>query len=386
MADDFINRSDEDENVVEESVEIPSEIVELSDEDLDNMSDDDLFAKLDDIDPEEEEDSDDDPQDDEDDSEEESDSEIEDTDSEDDDLESDDIEEEEDSEEETDDLDEEGDAEDKDDAELDSTAKELFQPFKANGREISVTSVDEARKLMQMGANYNKKMANLKPHLKNVRVLEENKIDADELNLLIDVKNGSKEAVAKLLANLNIDPMDLDDVNENFRPKDHSLSDNKFELMEVSENLQSSPTYSKTVSVIENDLDEVSQKFFLDNPKEIELLNEHIASGQYDQVMDIVESQRLLGKLNTTSDIEAYVEVSQALQAQKARGQSEKPSANPVVSKDDDQRKARKAKKKAASSPKRKKSPKSGDSDLGGTDPLALSDDEFNKYFDEHLG
>ena len=36
--------------------------------------------------------------------------------------------------------------------------KALFSPFKANGREMQVSSVEDIRTLMQMGANYNKKM------------------------------------------------------------------------------------------------------------------------------------------------------------------------------------------------------------------------------------
>ena len=40
----------------------------------------------------------------------------------------------------------------------------LFAPFKANGRELKIESVEEAVALMQMGANYSKKMAGLINH------------------------------------------------------------------------------------------------------------------------------------------------------------------------------------------------------------------------------
>ena len=52
----------------------------------------------------------------------------------------------------------------------------LTQSFKANGKEIAVANVDEAISLMQMGANYNKKMAALKPNLKLLKLLENNKL------------------------------------------------------------------------------------------------------------------------------------------------------------------------------------------------------------------
>ena len=58
--------------------------------------------------------------------------------------------------------------------ELDYKAEyeKLLKPFKANGRDIQVGSVDDAIALMQMGANYNKKMAALKPNMKLLKMLE----------------------------------------------------------------------------------------------------------------------------------------------------------------------------------------------------------------------
>ena len=42
-----------------------------------------------------------------------------------------------------------------------ATVDKLFAPFKASGVDMQVRSVDEAVQLMQMGANYQKKMQNL---------------------------------------------------------------------------------------------------------------------------------------------------------------------------------------------------------------------------------
>ena len=66
--------------------------------------------------------------------------------------------------------------------------KRLLAPFKANGREISVKSVDDAVTLMQMGANYNKKMAALKPSLKLMKLLENNGLLSEEkISYLIEI-------------------------------------------------------------------------------------------------------------------------------------------------------------------------------------------------------
>ena len=76
----------------------------------------------------------------------------------------------------------------------------LLAPFKANGKDIQVTSVDEALTLMQMGANYNKKMAALKPNLKVLKLLDTHGLlDENELNFLIDLKEKNPKAIMKLV-------------------------------------------------------------------------------------------------------------------------------------------------------------------------------------------
>src|SRR5215207_849386 len=74
---------------------------------------------------------------------------------------------------------------------------EVLKPFKANGREMSVTSPEEVRTLMQQGANYNKKMQGLKPHLALVKQLEQNNLLSDEkIGFLIDLSKKNPEAMA----------------------------------------------------------------------------------------------------------------------------------------------------------------------------------------------
>jgi len=89
--------------------------------------------------------------------------------------------------------------------------KRLLTPFKANGREIAVKSVDDAIALMQMGANYNKKMAALKPNLKLMKMLENNGLlSEDKIGFLIDLEKKNPAAINKLVKDSGIDPMDLD--------------------------------------------------------------------------------------------------------------------------------------------------------------------------------
>ena len=89
--------------------------------------------------------------------------------------------------------------------------KEMTKPFKANGRELSIANVDDAVRLMQMGANYSKKMEQLKPKQALLKVLEENHLDNQEkLGYLLDLANKKPEAIAKLIKESEIDLYEFD--------------------------------------------------------------------------------------------------------------------------------------------------------------------------------
>ena len=89
--------------------------------------------------------------------------------------------------------------------------EQIFAPFKANGKEIAPRTVEDVVQLMQMGANYTKKMQSIAPMRKAVESLSNAGIDSEEkLSYLIDLYKGDKEAIKQLLKNNQIDAMDLD--------------------------------------------------------------------------------------------------------------------------------------------------------------------------------
>jgi len=57
-----------------------------------------------------------------------------------------------------------------------SAFKKVTAPFKANGVDMQVKDPDDVVRLMQMGANYQKKMSQLKPNLKLIKLLENNEL------------------------------------------------------------------------------------------------------------------------------------------------------------------------------------------------------------------
>lgn len=263
----------------------------------------------------------------------------------------------------------------------------VLAPFKANGKEVQVQTVEDVKTLMQMGANYNKKMQALKPNLKILKMLENNGLlDEVKLNFLIDLDKKNPEAIAKYIKEGGIDPLDIDvNKSEEYTPNTYNVSDGEVALHEVFDEIRDTPGYVTTLDLINNKLDSASRKVLFNDPNSIKIINDHVQTGVYDQVMNIVESERMLGRLQGMSDLDAYKHVGLLLQQQGAFNASPKGSTakkNPDVTTgkattDKQREQERLDKKRAAGSPtgtsSKSKLPE-------GFNPLALSDAEFEKY------
>ena len=388
--DDALGMSDEafadlDPSVFEQEQDEESDLTEDHDTDADDLVDDESAeddADQDDADDGEGEDAD--PQDEADDLEPEDDADDE---SEDEDEDPADADEDGESDEEED---TDKDAE-KDESEVDfkSEYEKLMAPFKANGREMKANNAEEARRLMQMGANYNKKMAALKPSLKTVKLLDKHGLnDEGRLNHLIDLTRGDKGAIQKLLKDSGVDPLDLNSDEENeYRPNTYNVDDREIELDSVLESLQDTPTYNQTLDLVSNKWDDASKQIIANNPRVLEVLNDQMANGVYKQVSTEVERLRAFGHLSDVSDIDAYKTVGDRMaeegkfadMAPKPTQTPEKPAARRAPAKREDS--AIKQKKRAASSTRTKPASKQP-SDFN---PLGMSDEEFEKQFDSNL-
>lgn len=272
--------------------------------------------------------------------------------------------------------------------------KRLLAPFKANGREIAVNSVDDAIALMQMGANYNKKMAALKPNLKLMKLLENNGLLSEEkIGFLIDLEKKNPAAINKLVKDSGIDPMDFDaEKASGYKQTAYTVDDREIELDTVLDEIQGTPSYNRTLEIVSTKWDGASKQVIAGSPQLLKVINGHVESGIYDIINKEVESERVFGRLNGLSDIEAYRQVGDSLHAKGAfnhlsQGSSQaqgKPAAKPVVvtpkPKKEDEDKL-KDKRRAASSTK-PVAPSSANKDFN---PLSLSDEEFSKLVNKQF-
>lgn len=268
--------------------------------------------------------------------------------------------------------------------------KSMLAPFKANGREVTPKSKEDLIRLAQMGANYHQKMAGMKPARKALKILENNDLlDNDELSFLIDIKNGNPEAINKLVKKHGIDPLDINVKEEStYTPSDHSISDAEVKLDEVLDDIKHSPSYDKTINAITKEWDTDSRTQAATHPQIISVINEHMESGVYDQVMDAVRYERSLGNMKGVSDFDAYGQMGNKLESEGAFNDpatSDKQKADPVpkvVPNNPVKEAERKAKKKAASPTKSTPVTKLAPD----FNPLNMTDEEFAKFDPKTIG
>lgn len=265
------------------------------------------------------------------------------------------------------------------------THNKIFAPFKANNKEMKIDSVEDAISLMQMGANYNKKMAGMKEPLKFIKMLQNNNLlDEAKLSYLIDLDKKSPEAIARLVKESGIDPLNIDVTKDTeYKPNTYTVDDVQVELDTVIEDIRDTDSFKDTIDIVSNKWDEASRKVVLANPTYLKIINEHVAAGVYSQVTEVVERERVMGRLTGLSDLEAYKQVGDALQAQGASQATPKANEKFVASSKKALVDTTLTSRKKAASPT--KSVTSSGKVKQEYNPLAMSDAEFEKQMNSSL-
>ena len=261
--------------------------------------------------------------------------------------------------------------------------KRIMAPFKASKRMMQVDNIDDAISLMQKGADYHSKMKTLSPHLKMVSMLEkEGLLNQDKLNNLIDLSKNNPQAIAKLIKDSGIDPLDIDTNEENnYKPSNYAVSDSEFRLNQVLEDIKSSPSYDKTLRIVGREWDSESKKAISENPDIITVINEHVSNGIYETVQEVVDKERALGRLNMP-DVDAYRQVAEKLMQQgnlAPENTKNNISSKASVTKTKAQDPAVIQQKRKAAAGTRKTSSKSSSAP---SDYLGMTDEEFMKLAD----
>ena len=292
------------------------------------------------------------------------------------------------SEEEEDYGEEEAQKEETSDTDFEQFYADVTAPFKANGKMMQIGSAADVIQLIQQGANYSKKMQVLKPQLKVLRMLENHDLlDESKLSFLIDLNKKDPAAINQLLKDGNIDPAEIDlEEDQEYRRPNYGVGESEMDLDSVVTELQGSEHWPTVLDVVTKQWDAESKQIVADKPQLLRVIHNHMASGAYDLVSTELERERMFGRLNGMTDLEAYEMIGNSLnesgafahldgsQPQKATA---KPSSKLPTSTANDQLLREK---RRANSPTKRAAKKTEKSDS--YNPLALSDEEFSKQFD----
>lgn len=229
----------------------------------------------------------------------------------------------------------------------------LLAPFKAGGRTIKVDTPDDLRQLAQMGVDYSRKMADMKPYRQMLQTLKKNNLlDGEKMSFLIDLQNKDPAAMKKFFRESGLDPHDLNfEDGTEFTPNDHMVPEKEIALDAVLDEIRDTPAFERTAKILTDEWDTASKRVLLDNPQGIKIINDHIESGVYDQIIDVMATERALGRLEGLSDLDGYRKIGDAMYAEGKFGTPNQQSTSPSgqnsqdsaqTSGSDDERNARK--------------------------------------------
>lgn len=261
----------------------------------------------------------------------------------------------------------------------------VMAPFKANGKMIELQSEEEVIQLMQMGANYTKKLQDIQPHRKVLLMLQNNDLlDEGKLSFLIDLEKKDPKAIHKLLKDSGIDPMDIDTESEpDYREGNHTVSDEEAQFRSVIEDVASTDAGKETIRIIQTQWDQTSKEVLWSQPDILQVMHSQRENGIYDRIVAEVDRQKTLGKISpTTPFLEAYQMVgTQLYGGQPKPASADNPNPGPAPKRELERRPAKPKPKvqngdKAKAASTTRSSPRSSNPIVN---PLEMSDEEFMK-------
>ena len=180
--------------------------------------------------------------------------------------------------------------------------------FKANGKEYEFTE-DEMKnqfpKVFGQAMDYTRKTQAMKPWRKTIDAIEQAKLGHDDVNLMIDVLRGDKQAIAEVMKRTGVDALDLDTENSKYVPKDYGRDDTALAIKDVIDEISGDREYDITHKVLSKDWDEASFKEMTKDPELIKQLHVDVKTGMFGKVQPIAEKLKLYDG-SKQSDLDYY--------------------------------------------------------------------------------
>lgn len=194
------------------------------------------------------------------------------------------------------------------DEELPEITETPVHKFKANGKEYSFTPeemMEQFPKIFGQAMDYTKKTQALKPWRKTIDAIESARLGHDDINLMIDVFKGDKNAIAELIKRTGVDTLDLDTENSKYVPKDYGRDDTALAIKDIVDEISADKEYETTHRILSKEWDEKSFSELTKDPELIRLLHVDVKSGMYDKVQPIAEKMKVFDR-GRQSDLDYY--------------------------------------------------------------------------------
>lgn len=176
-----------------------------------------------------------------------------------------------------------------------ATTPDTLYKIKANGKEFEMT-LDELKQTASKGMDYLKKTTALKPYRTMIAAMQENKVSPEDINLLIDLKKGNKEAIAKLIKENEVDVYDLPEAND-YKPQEYRQSETALDVKEVLNTISKDAEFSRT-SEIYAAFDDQTKAFLNEDPSRIVGLHNDVKTGVFDKVLPLAEKKAMIDGYN----------------------------------------------------------------------------------------
>ena len=180
--------------------------------------------------------------------------------------------------------------------------------FKANGKEFKFTQnemLEQFPKIFGQAMDYTKKTQAMKPWRKTIDAIEQAKLGHEDINLMIDVMKGNKEAIAEVLKRTGVDSLEIDTENSKYTPNDYGRDDKALAIKEIVEEISVDKEYEITHRVLSKEWDEKSFREMTEDPDLIRLLHVDVKTGMFDKVQPIADKIKVLDRGSKT-DLEYY--------------------------------------------------------------------------------
>lgn len=220
----------------------------------------------------------------------------------------------------------------------DKTAKDVQpvtnQPytFKANGKDYTF-SEDEVKaqfpKIFGQAMDYTKKMQAMKPWRKTIDAMEQAKLSHNDVNLMIDVLKGDKDAIAEVIKRTGVDALELDTEDSKYVAKDYGRDDATLALRDVIDEISGDPEYETTHKILANEWDDTSWKRLSSDPEMIKLLHIDVKNGMFQRIQPIADKLKTYDR-GSKSDLEYYGEAARqyAYETQQAQRATDERNIN----------------------------------------------------------